>query len=185
MSNSGAQAAPDVDPDLLVTHLEYAAWAAQKTLAMADKLPSAALTQPIKSSFPTILATMQHVYGWDKYYFIHLQGGSIEREAVEAPETYDELKHEWANLHSEMIGWAKENLASQKDAVLRGWGVWPSWMVVMQIANHATHHYGQLITLFHQLGYAPEPADWTDLIIHYLRRYPQDNQTDLVKPFLE
>ena len=186
MSNVVSTSRPVVDPDLLLAHLEYAAWARQKTLNMVDQLPSGAITQAVTSSFPTLLATLQHVYGWDKYYFVHMQGGSVRRESIAEPQTYDELKSEWAHLHNEMLSWAKESLAARRDVVLDGWGVWPTWMIVMQVASHGTHHFGQVVTLLHQLGYTPQaPADFTDLIMHYLRRYPQENQKEWLKPFLE
>src|SRR5262245_35851049 len=115
---------PTIDPDLLLAHLEYAAWATQRTLNMVDRLPSGAVTQPVNSSFPTLLATLQHVYGWDKYYFVHMQGGSVQRESIEEPRTYDELRREWAELHGDMLSWAREHLGARKDQVLDGWGVW-------------------------------------------------------------
>jgi uncharacterized damage-inducible protein DinB len=148
-------------------------------------LPPGALTQPVKSSFPTLLATLQHVYGWDKYYFIHLQGGHAERQSISEPPTFDELKREWAILHSEIISWARENQGARKDLVLDGWGVWPTWMIVMQIANHGTHHFGQVVTLLRQLGHSPQTMDSTDAIRYYLRRYPQENQKERLKSLLD
>lgn len=174
-----------IDADLLVTHLEYAAWATKRTLVMVDKLPSGAITQPVESSFPTLLATLQHVYGWDKYYFVHMQGDDVERDAVEEPQTYDDLRREWPKLHSEMVSWGREHLATRKDIVLEGWGIWPTWMIVMQVASHVTHHFGQVVTLLRQLGYSPEPTEFTDLIMYYLRRYPQEGQKEPLKPLLE
>ncbi len=184
-SSMAKEGRPIVDTSLLITHLEYAAWATQKTLRMVDELPLGAITQPVKSSFPTLLATLQHIYGWDQYYFVHMQGGSTERESIDEPQTYDDLKREWASLHREMISWANENLDTRKDTVLEGWGVWPTWMIVMQVASHRTHHFGQVVSLLRQLGYTPQPKDFTDLIGFYLRRYPQENQKEWLKPLLE
>lgn len=178
MADSPRGSAPDVDPDLLLTHLEYSAWAATKTLAMVDKLPVQAVTEPVVSSFPSILATLQHICMWDKYYLIHLQGGRVEPKDVEVPATYPELREEWRRVHEDMLSWAQERLAAQKDEVLTGWGVWPVWMIVMQIANHATYHRGQALTLLRQAGYAPERGEWSDLILYYLGRYPQENQKE-------
>jgi uncharacterized damage-inducible protein DinB len=185
MSSAAPEERPSVPTGLLLTHLEYAAWATQKILSMVDALPSVAITQPVISSFPSLLATLQHVYGWDKYYFIHMKGGSIQRESVDEPQTYEALRTEWASLHLEMISWAKENLPARKDIILDGWGVWPTWMIVMQVASHGTHHFGQVVTLLRQLGYAPKEADLTDLIAFYLRRYPQENQKEWLKPLLD
>jgi uncharacterized damage-inducible protein DinB len=167
---------PNLDPDLLLAHLEYTAWAAKKTITMVDKLPAEVVTAPVESSFPSILATLQHLYQGDKYDFIHLQGGSVGVGEVTPPATYAELRQEWPRLHAEMLAWAKENLAACKDVVLSGWSISrPAWMVVMQMANHATHHLGQVVTLARQAGYRPERSDFTDLILYYLQRYPQQH----------
>ena len=105
MTEGTRKAAGIIDADLLVTHLEYAAWATKRTLDMVDKLPTGAVTQPVESSFPTLLATLQHIYQWDKYYFIHMQGGNIGTKEVAVPTNYTELKYEWPKLHSEMVSW--------------------------------------------------------------------------------
>ena len=69
---------PTVDPDLLLAHVEYSAWAVHKTLDMVDKLPADALTKRVESSFPSIFATLQHVYHGDRYYFTFMKGDRIE-----------------------------------------------------------------------------------------------------------
>jgi uncharacterized damage-inducible protein DinB len=63
---------PNVDPDLLLAHLEYVVWSVDKTLAMVDNLPPAAVTRPAASSFPSIFATLRHIYQGERYYFIQL-----------------------------------------------------------------------------------------------------------------
>lgn len=50
-------------------------------------------------------------------------------------------------------------------------------MIVMQIANHASHHLGQMLTLIRQTGYAPVQSDWTDLILYYLQRFRVEQTT--------
>jgi hypothetical protein len=57
--------------------------------------------------------------------------------------------------------------------------------IVMQMASHATHHFGQVVTLLRQLGYAPEKMDSTDLIRYLLRRYPQKNQKEWLRAALD
>ncbi len=185
MADDFAVSAPNVDPDLLVALLEHGRWATAKVLRRVDELPPDALTQTVTSSFPTLLATLQHVYGWDRYYYIHLQGDRTERSSIPEPGTYGELRRRWRTLHDDIVAWAKENLAARKDVVLEGWGVWPTWMVVMQMTSHATHHFGQVVTLLRQLGYAPDKMDSTDLIRYLLRRYPQKNQKDWLEAMLE
>jgi uncharacterized damage-inducible protein DinB len=163
---------PEIPSDLLLAHLEYAAWAAERTFRMVDRLPAATLSQPVTSSFPSILETLQHIYQWDSYYLTHLRGGSVQLDAVIPPGTYPELKEEWRQVHREVHQWATAHLEDRKHVLLTGWSTWPTWMVVMQVANHATHHLGQVLTLLRQAGCTPAQEDWTDLILFYLERYP-------------
>lgn len=178
-------AKPDVDAELLLAYLDYARWATVKMLDTAGRLPSSALTEPVVSSFPTLLATLRHAYGWDAYYSIHLQGGHAERGSIREPDCLEELRSSWTGLHRDLASWARDNLATRKDAVLEGWGVWPTWMVILHMVNHAVHHFGQVVTLVRQLGYPSEPVDSTDLIRYLLRRYPQEHQKEFVKSFLD
>jgi uncharacterized damage-inducible protein DinB len=171
-ANRGDEPAPDVPIDLLIAHLEYAAWAAERTLAMLDRLPPDVLTRPVVSSFPTMLETLQHIYQWDQYYLVHLRGGRVALDTIVPPESYRELKDAWRKLHSELAHWANSHLSERKDVLLHGWATWPTWMIVMQIGNHASHHLGQMLTLIRQAGYAPVQSDWTDLILYYLQRFP-------------
>ena len=168
---------PTVDPDLLLAHVEYSVWAVHKTLDMVDKLPAEALTKNVECSFPSIFATLQHVYHADRYYFTFMKGDRIEWRELDSPETYVHLKNEWAQLHTEILAWAKENLGERRDVVLSGWAVWPCWMALMQMVSHGTHHLGQVVTLVRQAGYTPTPDDFTDLIFFYLQRFPQQDQT--------
>lgn len=69
--------------------------------------------------------------------------------------------------------------------ILDGWGAWSTWHVIMQMANHTTHHLGQVLTLARQAGYEPTQDDWTDLILYYLQRFPTqqpDPETPKIVP---
>jgi uncharacterized damage-inducible protein DinB len=168
---------PDLDPDLLLAHLEYAAWAVSKTISFLDKLPQEAITCPVVSSFPSICGTLQHLYQWDLYYLTHMKGGTIGVGEAPTPATYAELKAALPRLQTETLEWARNNLAAKKDQILHGWAAWPTWQIVMQTANHTTHHLGQIVTLARQAGYEPAREDWTDLILYYLQRFPITEQT--------
>ena len=169
--------APDIPVELLIAHAEYAAWAAERTLGMLDRLPPDALTRPVISSFPTILETLQHIYQWDRYYLVHLQGGSVALEEIVPPQSYAEIKDAWRTVHGELREWATIHLRQRKDVLLHGWATWPTWMIIMQIANHASHHLGQVLTLIRQAGYTPVQSDWTDLILFYLQRFALQGTT--------
>lgn len=103
-------AVPDVDTQLLLTHLQYALWAVTKTIAVLDKLPEHAITCSVVNSFPSICATLQHLYQSDSYYFTHMQGGKIAFGAVAVPQTYADLKIELPKLHESILQWSRDNL---------------------------------------------------------------------------
>src|SRR6476661_2036397 len=63
MAESTGGYSPNLDPDLLLTHLEYAGWAVRKTFAMLEKLPAESVTKPVVRSFTSILATRRHRIG--------------------------------------------------------------------------------------------------------------------------
>lgn len=168
---------PNVDSDLLLAHLEYVSWAVKKTIAFLDKLPPEAITCPVVSSYPSICATMQHLYQWDSYYFTHMQGGKTGVGEAPVPETYADLRTQMPELHEEILEWARQNLPREKDNILYGWARWPMWQIIMQMANHTTHHLGQVLTLARQAGYQPVQEDWTDLILYYLQRFPTEQAT--------
>lgn len=174
---------PTVDPDLLRAHVEYSVWARQKALGMVDKLPPSAVTAPVESSFPSIFATLTHVYRADKYYFSFMSSEGTPWRELDSPESYVRLKSEWAKLHDEMLAWARESLNERSDVLLSGWAVWPCWMALMQMVSHGTHHLGQVLTLVRQAGYAPTPDENTDLIFYYLQRFPQAHQTNWKEAF--
>lgn len=163
-----------MDPDLLLAHVEYPSWAVRKTLAFLDRLPPDAITQAVVSSYPSILATLQHLYQWDSYYFTHMRGGKIGVGQATAPQTYAELRVEAPKLHDAILEWARQNLNERKDSLLEVWAVLPVWQIVMHMANHTTHHLGQIVTMARQLGYAPAQEDWTDLIGYYMQRFPTE-----------
>ena len=162
---------PDIPADLLISHVEYATWATERTLRMLDRLPAEELTRPVNSSFSTILDTLQHLYRWDRYYLVHLKGDRVQLDQIATPDGYPDLKRAWVELHKEVLDWARVHLSERKDVVLHGWSDWPTWMVVMQLGNHSSHHLGQVLTLVRQAGYAPQQSDWTDLILFYLDRF--------------
>ena len=170
---------PNIDPILLIAHIEYASWALKRTLECIDKLSPEAITHAPGNSCRSILATLRHLYETDWYYFSHLTGGTAKLEFHEgavripgckAPDEYEALRARTFATHHTRLGTGEYSCS--KDTVLHGWGTWSVWQVVMQMANHTTHHLGQISTLLRQAGYAPTQSEWTDLILYYVEKFP-------------
>jgi hypothetical protein len=71
--------------------------------------------------------------------------GAVHIPECKAPEEYSTLKQEYFDLRGAIHEWAQEEMPARKDAVLHGWGAWPAWQVIMHMANHTTHHLGQIL----------------------------------------
>jgi uncharacterized damage-inducible protein DinB len=155
---------PAPHPDFLLAHLQYDAWAVARTLALLDKLPPDEIAKPVVSSFPSILATLQHLYQCDRFYFRFIQGAAPDSSDGVAPTAYADLKAAFPELHAAMLAWARDHVPD----VARDEGPWPVWRVIVHMVNHTTHHLGQIVTLVRQAGYTPEQADWTDISLFYL-----------------
>ena len=62
-----------IDPAILVAHVEYISWAARRDMDVIRKLSPEQITRQLVSSFPSILATLQHLYWGDVLWFSRLR----------------------------------------------------------------------------------------------------------------
>ena len=83
--------------------------------------------------------------------------GAVHIPECKAPEVYVALKQEYLTLRRAIYEWAQEQMPARKDVVLHGWGAWPAWQVIMHMANHMTHHLGQISTILREAGCVSGP----------------------------
>ena len=151
---------------------EYNRWANLRFLDAAEDLTAEELERAIPSSFPSVLATLAHMFEAEWIWLRRWNG----RPPVELPEDWDltsvaSLRGLWASQWEEQERFLGEQtsdasekrveyrfLSGKSDAQQLG-------QLMHHVVNHATYHRGQLTTLLRQLGKTPPSTDY----VRYLR----------------
>jgi uncharacterized damage-inducible protein DinB len=171
---AGAAEALPIDPAVLTAHVQFIAWATRRDLDLIRKLTPEQQSRELISSFPSILATLQHLYQGNVSWFSRMRGDPIPWASIQAPKTFLELDTAWQKLLDEMTAWAKTRTAAQwrsrlsLNASQGGKRDVPLWQAIMHLSNHDSYHRGQLTTLIRQVGGTPTN---TDLLFYYLDHF--------------
>ena len=154
--------------------VDYVDWANARTVEAAGLLSEAQLQQEIPSSFPSVLATLQHMFASEAVWLRRWLGSSPAGWPADLqPETIALLEARWADVARDRQTW----LAGLSDDDLRRDFAYvnlrgehysqPLAEQIRHVVNHATYHRGQVVTMLHQLGAS---AVNTDLIAFYRSR---------------
>ncbi len=154
--------------------VEYDDWANARLLEAVAQLSPDQLRQQIPSSFPGVLATLQHMLGSEAVWFRRWQGAPADGWPADLkPETVAEVEAFWLELRRERNAWldrlSDEVVSRDLPYVnLRGEPFsQPLAEQIRHVVNHSTYHRGQIVTMLHELGV---PAVNTDLIAFYRAR---------------
>ena len=161
--------------EIAVTHLQYHRWATSQVAEECLKLPADMLVKDMKGSFPSIYDYLAHVYQADSIWLDRLRESPIgTREDYAAPGCTWDLRDAWLGVIDRMIAWAEELNESDWE-VERSYKTMagmpmksPNWQMILHIVNHGTHHRGQIVNIFRQLGVKPMNLD----LIGYYRTHP-------------
>lgn len=159
-----------VPVDTLRTHLHYAAWATQRIVDAAGRLPADELTHDFKSADKSVLGTLAHVYGADRMWLGRIQGNPPARLVdPDLDHRLAVLQHDWPALLDRWQAWGaavQDPAAPVHYADLQGNPhATPIWQIVLHVVNHGTHHRGQAAAMIRALGHSPPPLD----LIRYYR----------------
>jgi uncharacterized damage-inducible protein DinB len=147
----------------------YDQWANARYFEKLAELPAERLTQPLVSSFPTLLATLTHLVGVEWAWLSRWRGVSPS----EGPSWYRQptlagLRMALAQVEQERFafldGLHDEQLNQRIEYRLLG-GVAASGqlgVLIQHAVNHSTFHRGQLATLMRQVGGVPPGSDLDD-----------------------
>ena len=148
-------------------------WANHRLLDAAGELSHEELTRDLKSSNPSVLATLLHIFWSEWVWFRRWNGESPKQKDLPGADLRDAAAtgarwHELEIEQQQFIGDLRdedlvrrvryENFAGQ---------TWEySLQHVMQhVVNHSSYHRGQVVTMLRQLGAAPPKS--LDLITFY------------------
>lgn len=155
---------------ILTQYSAYHLWANQQFINCIEKLPEDIQATPVTSSFPTLLATLLHMWDAESTWWQRIklqeeitlpsQKGPLQMEEIgKGLMNQSKQWHEWIlNAQEHMFDHEFIYYNSKKEKFKQ-----PVYQVLIHLFNHATYHRGQLIIMLRQLEVACLPA--TDFIV--------------------
>jgi uncharacterized damage-inducible protein DinB len=149
----------------------YNAWANNRVFEALSKISETEYLRDLKSSYPSLAATMVHLVGAEKIWLSRLVG-KPESSLIglqDAP-TLKDLKSTWEDVAARMA----RLLAKLDDASLQKEIAYTSTegakfsnsnqQILLHVLNHSSYHRGQVAAMMRQVG--AEPVN-TDLIAFF------------------
>jgi uncharacterized damage-inducible protein DinB len=156
---------PTMDISSFISH--YAAYDLWANTRISDRLsrePDSLLDAPVKSSFPSLRATLMHVRNAEAAWFQRMSGLQQVWPAEPTEEFSTFIKHVTVMCDYARSLSATELLADASYKDLKGNShTSPRWQALMHCFNHGSYHRGQLVTVMRGLGLEDIPA--MDLIV--------------------
>lgn len=150
---------------------DYNYWATHQLLNACAALTPTQWAQPQGHSWDSVHGLLVHMLGAERIWYTRWQGTSPK--ALAKPEefpTLADVRAAWAETESQMLAF----LARQEDASLqqvvnftntRGEPfAFPLGQLMLHVANHSTHHRGELAAMLALLN-IPHPE--TDMYLYY------------------
>ncbi len=144
-------------PEALRELFAYFYWAAERVWGCVMQLDDEQFTQPIDYSVGSIRHQIVHVMSGTYRWIKRLQGGAIPPHlAYEDYSTRAATRAKWDELKAEILAY----IESLDQAGLDEWVTWElpqrgmtrancRWELLLHVANHATDHRAQILTLLH------------------------------------
>lgn len=149
---------------LLDQYSAYDLWANTRLVERLSQEPEAVLDAVVKSSFPSLRATLLHIRDAEHTWLCRLQGVKNNWPAEPDTSIATLLRHN-ALLRDHVRTLDEqhvERLCTYHD--LRGNAHEQSaWQMLMHCFNHSSYHRGQVVTIMRQLGLDTIPA--LDLVV--------------------
>ncbi|HXE80190.1 MAG TPA: DinB family protein [Vicinamibacterales bacterium] len=161
--------------DQLRTLLDYHYWARDRILDAAGRLTPEQYTRNLGSSFPSVRATLCHVYLADLVWYARLEG--LPAPTSVSTEPFDDvpaLRQAWRDLETTyralLDRLTPDALTrTMSYTLLNGTpGTSIVWQIFQHVVNHGSYHRGQVTTMLRQLG--AQPPTSLDLISFYRER---------------
>jgi uncharacterized damage-inducible protein DinB len=162
--------------DVLRNHLSYTAWASGKLVDAAGALSPQELMRDFATADHNVLGTLAHIYAADRIWLGRIEGNppacffDPERDMH-----LEVLRRDWPALLERWKQWGalltEESICrnisykSQKGDAF----VTPTWQIVLHVANHGTHHRGQVSGFLRAMGHTPPSLELTAFYREALR----------------
>lgn len=148
----------------------YNTWQNTSLVNAADGLTDADRWKDRGAFFPSIAATLNHLYWADALMLQRMKGNERPEvtitHSLTRPSKWEDFKALRSQRNEEIEEWA----ARLADADLNGTVVWypgdgstrierPTALCAAELFNHETHHRGQVHAMLTAAGATPEPTD--------------------------
>jgi uncharacterized damage-inducible protein DinB len=159
--------------ELLVSYTSYNCWANQELTKIILNLPIEEQEAEVKSSFPSLKATIIHMWDAETAWWqrLKLQENLVLPSLTFHPTT-EEAIHGLLQQNRSWVDWVQQASVLQLEHVFayqnskKEQFKQPVWQMLLHVYNHGMFHRGQLVTILRQLG--KEKIPQTDYI-HYCR----------------
>lgn len=151
-----------IDSNYYQIMASYNQWMNQKLYAICTKISDAERKKDCGAFFKSIHGTLNHLLYGDRAWMGRFIEKSVSVRVIgqELYSDFDQLREQRNLTDHQIVEWSnnlsKEWLekpfeyTSNVDGKTR---ILPTWVLVVHMFNHQTHHRGQLTTLLSQLGY--------------------------------
>jgi len=165
---------------LLITDINYSAWANRRLLDGCSALTSEELERDLLISHSSLLDTLRHICDGEKVWLLCLrstQARGTWRLPTGAPPkpSFEALKQTWPEIWDGFRSWLEElpemQLADELTLQLPG-EIEPSvprWKILRHVLDHSTLHRGQIVGMIRMLGHQPPAINPMD---YYLSNEP-------------
>lgn len=146
-------------------------WANARTRGAVAVLSDEEFTRDLKSSYPTVRATMLHIMSSEWVWLSRWQGTSPGGMPAEWNDyTRPQIEAQWAEIETAHARFVEPLTDDQLDRAVQYTNLvgetftQPLWQLLRHMVNHSTYHRGQITTMLRQLGHGAVP---TDLVLYF------------------
>lgn len=151
---------------------EYHVWANQRVFSRMKELPDEIYDKEIRSVFPSIAKTLQHMYLTDVVWLNTMAGGTYEETRKLVGERAAQLNNkgisEMENEYDKLSKQYENFLASLDSLDLNipcehpEYGKYDAQYseLLEHVVNHGTYHRGNITAMLRQLGYSGPSTDY-------------------------
>jgi uncharacterized damage-inducible protein DinB len=155
-------------PQIFQTFARYNAWMNETVYAGCARIPDADRKKDMGAFFKSIHGTLNHLLNGDLWWMARFLKQPMPTTAVDAIlfDDFDELRAARRRKDDEIMRfaggltdtWLAQPFTFTSSVYGRTF-THPTWLLVLQMFNHQTHHRGQVTTLMKQCGIDPGPTD--------------------------
>lgn len=156
-----------VNPQYLLQLFTYNQWANTRVLDASSALSVEDLTRNQGHSWGSVHGVLVHMMAAEWIWLRRLQGQSPK--SLLSPDefpTIESVRTRWSTISGNLFAFIREQTGrslvqevNYRSTEGRGYTL-AVWQVLVHVANHGTHHRGELAAMFALMGVPHEEEDW-------------------------